>query len=436
MATEIHLPDTGSTNPVDIIELHVKVGDEISEGQTLMTLESDKATIDVPSPAAGKIENLSVKVGQKVKTGDVILSLVGGKQKAEQPAAKPAEPSSQAAPAKSAEAPTQKTPAPQMQQISEVKPIVSSTEEVASSSSADILAGPAVRRLARLLGVDLSKVEATGERNRISKDDVKTYVKNLLTSGATTASSGGFSLPSMPVIDFAQFGPIESSPLSRIKKLTSQNLSRNWLLAPHVTQFDEADITDLEAFRKKESARFEKQGIKLTPLVFIMKAVVSALKEFPQFNASIDHTGDNLILKNHYHIGIAVDTPDGLVVPVIRNVDQKSLTELAKELAEVSTKAREKKLSAQDMQGSSFTISSLGGIGGKFFTPIINLPNVAILGVSKSSIKPVYDGNQFQPRLILPLSLSYDHRVIDGAEGARFCVKLAQLLGDIRNLLL
>ncbi|MCD6046573.1 MAG: Dihydrolipoyllysine-residue acetyltransferase component of pyruvate dehydrogenase complex [Gammaproteobacteria bacterium] len=430
MATDIHLPDTGSTNPVDIIELHVKVGDEVSEGQTLMTLESDKATIDVPSPAAGKIEKLLVKVGQKVKTGDAILSLAGGEQKAAQPAAKPVE-AAQTAAAKPTETPVEKAPAPQ---ISEAKPITPSPEGV-TTSSADILAGPAVRRLARLLGVDLSKVNATGERNRISKDDVKAYVKNILTSGATTAS-GGFSLPSMPVIDFAQFGAIESSPLSRIKKLTSQNLSRNWLLAPHVTQFDEADITDLEAFRKRESARFEKQGVKLTPLVFIMKAVVSALKEFPQFNASIDHTGDNLILKKHYHIGIAVDTPDGLVVPVIRNVDQKSLTELAKELAEVSVKAREKKLSAQDMQGSSFTISSLGGIGGKFFTPIINLPNVAILGVSKSSIKPIYDGSQFQPRLILPLSLSYDHRVIDGAEGARFCVKLAQLLGDIRNLLL
>ena len=407
MSKPILLPDTGNNNPVDIIEIHVAAGDEVTEGQTLLTLESDKATIEVPSPEAGRIQSLKVKVGDKVKTGDVIVEMEG-KATADTKPVKAESPSTKTAPA------LEKTPVP-------------------ASQSTTPTSDTGVRRLCRVLGVDLTQIKGTGAKDRITQEDVEAYVKNKLAHGGT---SGGMGLPTMPVIDFTAFGETEKVALTRIKKLTAQNLSRNWLLAPHVTQFDSADITDLETFRKKESPAVEKQGFKLTPLVFIMKAVVKALAKFPQFNASLDETGENLIYKKYFHLGIAVDTPEGLVVPVIRDVDKKSLIELAKELAEISLKAREKKLTAQDMQGSCFTISSLGGIGGTAFTPIINLPNVAILGVSKASIEAKYNGEHFVPRLMLPLSLSYDHRVIDGAEAARFCVSLADSLSNIGKLLL
>ena len=416
MSKPILLPDTGNNNPVDIIEIHVAAGDEVTEGQTLLTLESDKATIEVPSPEAGRIQSLKVKVGDKVKTGDVIVEMEG-KATADTKPVKAESPSTKTAPA------LEKTPVPASQ----------STTPTSDTADDDIFASPGVRRLGRVLGVDLTQIKGTGAKDRITQEDVEAYVKNKLAHGGT---SGGMGLPTMPVIDFTAFGETEKVALTRIKKLTAQNLSRNWLLAPHVTQFDSADITDLETFRKKESPAVEKQGFKLTPLVFIMKAVVKALAKFPQFNASLDETGENLIYKKYFHLGIAVDTPEGLVVPVIRDVDKKSLIELAKELAEISLKAREKKLTAQDMQGSCFTISSLGGIGGTAFTPIINLPNVAILGVSKASIEAKYNGEHFVPRLMLPLSLSYDHRVIDGAEAARFCVSLADSLSNIGKLLL
>jgi pyruvate dehydrogenase E2 component (dihydrolipoamide acetyltransferase) len=294
-------------------------------------------------------------------------------------------------------------------------------------------AGPAVRRVAREFGVDLAKVTATGPKQRILKEDVQKYVKETL---AKQTSSGGMGLPQAPMVDFSQFGQTEVKALTKIKRLTGTNLHRNWLLVPHVTQFDEADITELEAFRNAEKASAEKQGYKLTPLIFIMKAVVAALKAYPQFNASLDASGESLILKKYYNIGVAVDTPNGLVVPVIRDVDKKSIYDLAKELAEISKKAREKGLSVNDMQGGCFSISSLGGIGGTAFTPIVNLPEVAILGVSKAQMKPIYSKGQFEPRLMLPLSLSYDHRVIDGADGARFTSYLAHLLADIRRVLL
>jgi pyruvate dehydrogenase E2 component (dihydrolipoamide acetyltransferase) len=297
-----------------------------------------------------------------------------------------------------------------------------------------IHAGPSVRKLAREFGVDLNAVSATGPKQRILKEDVQVYVKSRLSQ--SSAGGGVMGLPSMPSVDFAKFGPIETQALSRIKKISGKNLHRNWLLVPHVTQFGEADITEMEDFRVARNAMLEKKGIKITPLVFILKAVVSALKQFPQFNASLDPTGENLILKQYFHVGVAVDTPDGLVVPVIRDVDQKSVTDLAVELTDVSKKARDKKLTSNDMQGGTFSISSLGGIGGTAFTPIVNVPEVAILGVSKSSFKPIYQDGHFIPRLMLPLAVSYDHRVIDGADGARFMVHLTNTLADIRNLLL
>jgi pyruvate dehydrogenase E2 component (dihydrolipoamide acetyltransferase) len=417
MPTNILLPDTGSNSPVDVLEIHVKKGDVITDGQAIITVESDKATIEVPAPA-GIVGEILVKIGDKIKAGDLILSLSQNQSEEKNPK-QPQKEVNNEPPAPPVHAEPQKQ---------------SAAQEPVALIENDILAGPGVRRLARLLGADLSQISGTGERGRVTADDVRNFVKQLLTQGA--APSTGFALPTMPVIDFAQYGLIETVALSRIKQRTAQNLSRNWLLAPHVTQFDEADITDLELFRKKEAAPLAQKGLKLTLLAFIMKAVVRALQNFPQFNTSLDSSGQNLIYKKYFHIGIAVDTDEGLVVPVIRDVDQKTLIDLAKELTEISAKAREKKLTPQEMQGSSFTISSLGGIGGTAFTPIINLPNVAILGVSKASIKPQYDGEKFQPRLILPLSLSYDHRVIDGAEAAKFSTALSQYLSDIRKVLL
>lgn len=409
----ITVPDIGGATDVDVIEVLVKTGDHIKKETSLITLESDKATMEVPSPEEGVVKEIKVKSGDKVSQGSVILVLEAATAEV---AEKPQQPSS----------PKAAVPEKEAKQKEEIKePQI----EAPVAQSSDVHAGPAVRRIAREFGIDLAQVSATGPKQRILKEDIQAFVKSRLTQGG-----GGSGLPAAPVVDFAKFGEIESQPLSRIKKLSGKNLHRNWVLAPHVTQFGEADITELEAFRQTQKVEADKQGIKLTPLVFIMKAVVGGLKAFPQFNASLD--GENLVLKKYFHIGVAVDTPDGLVVPVIRDVDKKGVMDLAKELSEVSEKARNKKLTANDMQGGCFSISSLGGIGGTAFTPIINLPEVAILGVSKSSYKPVYQGDEFVPRLMLPLSLSYDHRVIDGADGARFVVYLSNMLADIRNLLL
>jgi len=421
----ITVPDIGGATDVDVIEVLVKAGDRIKVDSPLVTLESDKATMEVPSSDAGIVKEVKVKTGDKVSQGSVVLVLeieqATAEKSVEKPAGKSEKPASVTLPK------TVETPAPVTESKADV--VIS-----ADYNNADIHAGPAVRKLAREFGVDLGRVQPTGPKQRILKEDVQTYVKSRLAQvSATTVGTG---LPAAPSVDFAKFGPVETQALSRIKKMAGKNLHRNWLLVPHVTQFGEADITELENFRQSQKADMEKQGVKLTPLVFIMKAVVASLKAFPQFNSSLDPTGENIILKNYYHIGVAVDTPDGLVVPVIRDVDKKGMVDLARELSEISEKARKKQLTANDMQGGCFSISSLGGIGGTAFTPIVNLPEVAILGVSKSSHKPVYQDDAFVPKFMLPLSLSYDHRVIDGADGARFMVHLGDMLSDIRNLLL
>lgn len=414
----ITVPDIGGASDVDVIEVLVKVGDAVKVDAPLITLESDKATMEVPSTDEGVVKEIHVKVGDKISEGKTILVLETAKtEEVEKPAEKTVQ--------SKKEAPSEKS-AP----VEKVQPQTGTV--ITAGYNADVHAGPAVRKLAREFSVDLNQVTGSGPKERILKEDVQAFVKSKISQvPATTAG-----LPAAPEIDFAKFGPITSEPLSRIQKISGKNLHRNWLLVPHVTQFGEADITLLEDFRQAQKSTLEKQGIKLTPLVFIMKAVVTALKEFPQFNASLDASGENIIMKNYFHVGVAVDTPDGLVVPVVRDVDQKGLSDLAKALSDVSEKARKKQLTANDMQGGCFSISSLGGIGGTAFTPIINVPEVAILGVSKSSYKPVYQDGGFVPRLMLPLSLSYDHRVIDGADGARFMVYLSSMLSDIRNLLL
>lgn len=418
MATikEVHVPDLGNVAKAEIIEISVKAGDTVNKDDTLITLESDKASMDIPAPLAGVVKELKVKVSDKVGKGDLILTIeVSGETAATD---KKAEKKEQQV---TAQAP-QPAPAKKEEQTPSQKP-----------EQSDLYASPIVRRLAREFDIDLTRVQATGPKGRIQKEDLQNYVKNAL---SRTGGEGGMGLPTAPVIDFTQFGAIETKSLSRIKRLTGINLHRNWLLVPHVTQFEEADITEMEDFRKSQQAVAEKQNIKLTPLAFIMKAVVATLKAFPNFNASLSANGEQLILKKYFHIGVAVDTPEGLVVPVIRDVDKKGIIDLARELGDISAKARNKALAPSDMQGGCFTISSLGGIGGTAFTPIVNLPEVAILGVSKASKKPVYQNGQFIPRLMLPLSLSYDHRVIDGAEGARFIVHLAGCLADIRRWLL
>ncbi|WP_232058654.1 dihydrolipoyllysine-residue acetyltransferase [Aquicella lusitana] len=434
----ITVPDLGGATDVTVIEVLVKPGDKIEKDTSIVTLESDKATLDVPSTDAGVVKEVKIKVGDKVSSDAVILTLEtsGAAAKAEEKKPTDAKP----------EVEKEKAKAPESKE--EKKPAVSAAEDVAEEAStseeskvltgtvqstSDVHAGPGVRQLARELGVNLTLISGSGPKQRILKEDVQAYVKAQLSQvqGGTSLS-----LPAMPAIDFSKFGPVESQALSRIKKISGKNLQRNWMMIPHVTQFGEADITTLEKFRQTKKNELEKQNIKLTPLVFIMKAVVASLKAFPHFNASLDAASENLVMKKYFNLGVAVDTPDGLVVPVIRDVDKKGLSDLAKELADVSEKARKKQLTPGDMQGGCFSISSLGGIGGTAFTPIINYPEVAILGVSKSSYKPVYQDGEFVPRLMLPLSLSYDHRVIDGADGARFMVHLTNMLSDIRNLLL
>lgn len=442
---DVKVPDIGG-DAVEVTEIMVKVGDTVSEDQSLLSVEGDKASMEVPAPFAGKVKEIKINVGDKVSTGSLIMvfeSAVGNGEadveapkaeaetKAEAPAAK-TESKAEAAPAASA---------------STTAPVASNDGFVENSAYAH--ASPVIRRLAREFGINLAKVNGSGRKGRVVKEDVQNYVKQLVKqaeTGAASSGSGntgsgnsvGFDLIAWPKVDFAKFGEVESKPLSRIQKLSGNNLHRNWVRIPHVTQFDEADITGLEDFRKEQNALAEKKklGVKYTPLVFIMKAVAKALEEFPTFCSSLSDDGQSLILKKYVHLGIAVDTPNGLVVPVVKDVNKKGIIELSRELQDISVKAREGKLTSADMQGGCFTISSLGGIGGTAFTPIVNAPEVAILGVSKSDIKPKWNGKEFEPKLMLPLSVSYDHRVIDGALAARFTATLASYLADIRQIIM
>lgn len=426
---EIRVPDIGDFSDVEIIEVLVSVGDTIAVEDSLITIESDKASMEIPSPQAGKVLGLSVSEGDKVSKGSLILLLEAEDVNVSPATSKPSPDALSSAPAV---APVPK-PAPRPQ------PSDSPTASISHEAFKKAYASPSVRKFARELGVDLGKVSGSGRKHRIVKEDVKSYVKDVMSFGRNAPSApaqGGMGIPPMPDIDFSQWGEIEVQELSRINKLTGEFLHRNWLHIPHVTQFDQADITELEAFRKQLNAEQQQAGsAKITPLVFIMKAVVAALKTFPRFNTSLGADGTSLIQKKYFNIGIAVDTADGLVVPVIRDVDKKSLSQLSEELHQASVKARDKKLKPADLQGGCFSISSLGGIGGTKFTPIVNAPEVAILGVSRAEMQPVWDGEQFAPRLMLPLSLSYDHRVIDGADGARFTTYLSTMLADIRRLL-
>jgi len=434
---EVKVPDIGDFKEVEVIELLVKVGDTVKVDQSLITVESDKASMEIPSSHAGVVKELKIKIGDKVAEGSLLLVLDSDAAAAPAPAA--AAPAAASAPAPApvaaaaAPAPVESKPTP--------SPAVAAVALPPGPSGVPH-ASPSVRKFARELGVDLTRVNGSGPKGRITQEDVQNYVKGVISgaaSGGTGAKGGsgvGLDLLPWPSLDFSKFGATELLPLSRIKKISGPNLHRNWVMIPHVTQFDEADVTDLEEFRKTSNAAMAKSGVKLTMLAFVIKASVAALKKFPAFNASLDAKGENLILKQYYHIGFAADTPNGLVVPVIKDADKKGIAQIAQEMGDLSAQAREGKLKPADMQGASFTISSLGGIGGTAFTPIINAPEVAILGLSKSDTKPVWDGAQFQPRLMMPLSLSYDHRVIDGAMGARFTVYLAELLSDMRKTLL
>ncbi|GFM66591.1 acetyltransferase component of pyruvate dehydrogenase complex [Pseudomonas cichorii] len=425
---DIHVPDIGSSGKAKIIEVLVKPGDSIQADQSLITLESDKASMEIPSPAAGVVESVEVKLEQEVGTGDLILKLkIAGAAPAAAPA--PAASAPAAAPAKAEAAPAA-APAAKAEAAPAPAP---------AQSGAKVHAGPAVRQLAREFGVELSAVSATGPHGRVLKEDVQVYVKaQLLKAKEAPAGgvSGGTGIQPIPEVDFSRFGEIEEVPMTRLMQLGASGLHRSWLNIPHVTQFDQADITDLEAFRVAQKAAAEKAGVKLTILPLLLKSIAHLLKELPDFNASLAPSGKAVIRKKYVHIGFAVDTPEGLLVPVIRDVDQKNLLQLAAEAAALAEKARNKKLTANDMQGACFTISSLGHIGGTGFTPIVNAPEVAILGVSKATIQPVWDGKAFQPKLMLPLSLSYDHRVINGAAAARFTKRLSELLADIRTILL
>jgi pyruvate dehydrogenase E2 component (dihydrolipoamide acetyltransferase) len=421
----IVVPDIGDFQDVEVIEILVSEGDTIAPEDSLISVESDKATMEIPAPEAGVVKEIKVALGDKVSEGSLILML--------EPSGEPAEVAASAQPvAEQAPAPTPPPPKPAAPKVSAPGHKPSPTTVIDEVSFAKAYASPSVRKFARELGVDLGRVSGSGRKGRITQDDVKAFVKRALTEGI--GGGGGLAVAPMPEIDFSQWGEIESRPLTKINKLTGQFLHRNWVTVPHVTQFDEADITELEARRKAMAAEYQPKGIKITPLVFMMKALVAAMKELPRFNASLDSSGENLILKQYFNIGIAVDTPDGLVVPVVRDVDKKDLIELATELGEISVKARDKKLKPGDMQGGCFTISSLGGIGGTKFTPIVNAPEVAILGVSRHKMQPVWNGKSFEPRLMLPLSLSYDHRVIDGADGARFTTFLSKTLANVDSL--
>lgn len=431
---EIRVPDIGSSEAVEIVEVAASVGDELAVEDALITLETDKASMDVPSPYAGKLVELVVKEGDKVVEGDLIgyIEVVGA-----------AAPATEAQPAKAA-SPSQAeivsaVPTRSASSASAPTPLANKADAQVSATSGKVHAGPAVRMLARELGVDLTQVVGSGPKNRIVKEDLQNFVKQVMqqtkaTSG--TVAAGGVGIPPIPLQDFSQFGKVEEKPMGRLLKAGAVNLHRSWLNVPHVTQFDEADITDLEEFRKSVKAEAEKQGARLTPLPFMIKACALALKAFPQFNVSLGGAGDTLIWKEYINIGFAVDTPDGLLVVVVKDADKKSVYELARESSDLAARAQNKQLKGDDMKGGCFTISSLGSIGGTAFTPIVNAPEVAILGVSKASMKPVWDGKAFLPRLMLPLSLSYDHRAINGADAARFTAYLAQQLSDIRKMLL
>ncbi|CAB3867299.1 Dihydrolipoyllysine-residue acetyltransferase component of pyruvate dehydrogenase complex [Achromobacter animicus] len=432
---EIEVPDIGDFKEVEVIEVMVAVGDTIKAEQSLITVESDKASMEIPASQGGVVKEVKVKVGDKVAKGSIVVVVEGGAQAAAAPTAK-----SEAAPAPAAK-PEAKAEAKPEAAAPASRPAPAAALEDANLKPGQLPhASPSVRKFARELGVNLSKVKGTGPKERITADDVRGFVKQALSAAPAAAAAGGsadgaaLGLLPWPKVDFTKFGPIEAKPLSRIKKISGANLHRNWVMIPHVTNNDEADITDLEALRVTLNKENEKSGIKVTMLAFLIKAVVAALKKFPEFNASLD--GDNLVLKQYYHIGFAADTPNGLVVPVIRDADKKGILQIAQEMTDLSKKARDGKISPAEMQGGCFSISSLGGIGGTSFTPIINAPEVAILGVSRSSHKPVWDGKQFEPRLIVPLSLSYDHRVIDGAAAARFNAYLGALLADFRRIAL
>ncbi|MFM9835624.1 MAG: dihydrolipoyllysine-residue acetyltransferase [Methylophilaceae bacterium] len=439
---EILVPDIGNFDSVDVIEVLVKAGDTIAKDDSLMTVESDKASMDIPAPVSGVVKEVKIKVGDKVAQGHLILMLQAaeGGAPATETKPDPVAAKAEAAPAAAIPEPSRPVAAPP-QKIQPVQKPLPVAESVVVNGGKSAHASPSVRKFARELGVNLSLVKSSGPKNRILQADVQAFVKGELAKPRTEnmgAGLGALATLPMPVIDFGQFGSVETKPLSRIKKLSGANLHRNWVTAPHVTQFDEADITDLEDFRKSMMADAEKRGVKLTMLAFLIKASVNALKTYPNFNASLSPDGDSLILKNYYNIGFACDTPDGLVVPVVKDVQSKDVLDIARDLMELSTKARERKLKVEEMQGGCFTISSLGGIGGTMFTPIINCPEVAILGVSRSSMQPVYNAQTkaFEARLILPLSLSYDHRVVDGADGARFTSHMRMMLSDVRRLLL
>ncbi len=463
---EVKVPDIGDYTNVPVIEVLVKAGDTVGKDQGLVTLESDKATMEVPAPFDGVITEVKVKVGDEIAEGAVVALIEAAAGDPAAPrAATPAQPDAKAAapqttPAAAAAAQTGKAdPAAPMRPATDAAPARAgqgAETDVATPAprtppvpfdASTVLpdkvpyASPAVRLLARELGVDLDRVVGSERKGRISKQDVQNFVKAALTGGGAPrvsggAAGGGLDLLPWPSVDFAKFGEIETRPLSRIRKISGANLARNWVMIPHVTQHDDADVTDLEALRVALNRENEKSGIKLTMLAFLIKAVVAALKKYPDFNASLDTGGENLILKKYFHIGFAADTPNGLVVPVLRDADRKGVIEIATETGDLASKAREGKLGPAQMSGGCFSISSLGGIGGTAFTPIVNAPEVAILGVSRSALKPVWDGNAFQPRLMLPLSLSYDHRVIDGASAARFTAYLAQVLADMRRVLL
>ncbi len=425
---EICVPPLGDVDAVDVIEVLVQPGDQVEQDTPLITLESDKATMEVPSPQAGTVKEVLVKVGDKVKEGAPIVRLEA--QAAAESAAAPPEEETQEpaeAPQPAAEGGTAEE-----EKKAEAAPPPSSPP---AESAADLpYASPSVRKFARKLGVDLGQVCGSGPKGRILKEDVEAFVKDRLQGGVATAAGAG--IPAVPEVDFSKYGPVETQPLSRIKRRSGPHLQRAWLNAPQVTQHHEVDITGLEEFRKALKPEADQLGVKLTPLAFILKALPAVMKEFPLFNASLAPDGQNLILKRYFHIGVAVATPEGLVVPVIRDVDRKGVWELGRELAEVSARARAGKLMPDDLQGGCFSVSSLGGIGGTFFTPIVNVPEVAILGLSRARMQPVWNGTEFTPRLMLPISLSYDHRVIDGAEGARFVVRFGELLSDMRRLVL
>ncbi|HEV2333718.1 MAG TPA: dihydrolipoyllysine-residue acetyltransferase [Gammaproteobacteria bacterium] len=420
---EVKVPDIGNFKGVEVIEVMVKSGDVVAKEQGLITLETDKAAMDVPSPYAGTVKALKVNKGDKVSEGSLVLVM-----DAQEEAAKPAAtPQKAAAPATAPAARRPAAPAP----VAQASVAPASLPPINEAGFGKAHAGPSVRKFARELGVDLSRVKGSGRKERITEDDVKAFVKAVMQGGG---AGGG--LPKVPEVDFARFGAVEIKPLSRIKRISGPRLQAAWVNVPHVTQHDEADITGLEQLRQELKSDAEKIGAKLTPLAFLVKACVTALKEYPDFNSSLDPSGQNQVMKKYFHIGFAADTPNGLVVPVIKDADKKNVFEVAKELGELAAKARDSKLKADEMQGGCFSISSLGGIGGTAFTPIVNAPEVAILGVSRSAMKPVWDGKAFQPRLMLPLSLSYDHRVIDGAAAARFTTFLSKILSEARGLVL